>query len=94
MVLRAENTIKITKIDCQAKIEINPAPSKWARAGTMEKIIITNEEIRAIWRPEYISRIKAWETTRGAAAPKPLQRRAIIMVSRLLAKIQMMEAKI
>jgi hypothetical protein len=48
VVLRAENTMKITKIDCQAKIEINPAPSKGARAGTMEKIIITNEEIRAI----------------------------------------------
>jgi hypothetical protein len=94
VVLRAENITKITKIDCQAKIEINPAPSKGARAGTIEKMIMTKEEILAISRPEYRSRIIAWETTRGAAAPKPWHRRAAIMVSRLLARIQMMDAEI
>ena len=63
--------IKTIKIARQSNTEIIPAPSKGAKAGTIEKIIITNDEIRAISRPEYKSRIKACETIRGAAAPIP-----------------------
>ena len=62
------NTIKIAR---QSNSEIRPAPSRGATAGTIEKIIIINDVIRAISRPEYRSRTSACETTRGAAAPIP-----------------------
>ncbi len=43
------NTIKIAR---QSNSKIRPAPSKGATAGTIEKIIIINDVIRAISRPE------------------------------------------
>ena len=88
IVLTTTNKTKAIKIARQSSTEIKLAPSKVATAGTNENMIMIKDDIRAISRPEYRSRIKAWETTRGAAAPIPWKIRATTIVSRLGANMQ------
>ena len=94
IVLTTTNKTKAKKIARQSSTEIKLAPSKGATAGTNENMIIIKDDIRAISRPEYRSRIKAWETTRGAAAPIPWKIRATTIVSRLGANMHNAEETI
>ena len=51
IVLIATKRIKRPKIACQAKASITNEPINGAKAGTVEKMIMTKEEMRAISRP-------------------------------------------
>ena len=86
--------MKTPKIDRQSDIEIIPAPNSGATAGTIANITIIKDEMRAISLPEYRSRTKAWDTTRGAAAPIPCKTRAITSVSKFVENIHRAEEKI